>query len=147
MLVSEESAVSVEDAPEISVVPAGRFRLRDFDNPVQLFQLRAPHIDPSITAVRAIPAEGHNLVRPATSYLEREEVVGAAAALAPGRVVTLAGPGGVGKTRIAVEVGIQVAPAWVDGVWLVDLSEVEDPVLVANAIADAVGVHGEPAER
>ncbi len=62
---------------------------------------------------------------------------------APGRVVTLAGPGGVGKTRIAVEVGIRVAPAWPDGVWLVDLAEVEDPVLVASAIADAVGVHGE----
>ncbi len=64
VLVAEESAVVVEDAPDVSLVPAGRFRIRDFDNPVQLFQLRAPFVDPSITAVRAIPAEGHNLVRP-----------------------------------------------------------------------------------
>ncbi len=140
VLVSEESAVPVEDAPDISLVPAGKFRLRDFDNPVQLFQVRTPYIDPSITAVRALPAEGHNLVRPATSFIGREDDIPAVAFLvAPGRVVTLTGPGGVGKTRIATEVGIALAPDWRDGVWLVDIAQVEDRVLVGDAIAEAVG--------
>ncbi len=71
VLVSEESAVGLQQ--DLSLVPAGRFRLRDFDEPVRLFRLRSPHLDDSITAVRAIPAEGHNLVRPGTSFVGREQ--------------------------------------------------------------------------
>ena len=143
VLVSEESAIDSGLPAGLDLVPAGRFRLRDFDEPVRLFRLRSPHIDDSIDTVRAMPAEGHNLVRQPTSFLGRDAEMASVSALAPGRVVTLAGPGGVGKTRIAVEVGIAVAPTWSDGVWLVDLAEVEDRVLVANAIADAVGAQGQ----
>ncbi len=106
VLISDESA-TVDLPAELSLVSAGRFRLRDFDEPVRLFRLRSPHLDDSITAVRAMPAEGHNLVRQPTSFLGRDVEVASVEALAPGRVVTLAGPGGVGKTRIAVEVGIR----------------------------------------
>ena len=75
VLVAEESAVVVEDAPDVSLVPAGRFRVRDFDNPVQLFQLRAPFVDPSITAVRAIPAEGTtSSARPRRSLAARTDI-------------------------------------------------------------------------
>ncbi len=75
VLISEESA-SVDLPAALSLVSAGRYRLRDFDEPVRLFRLRSPHLDDSLTAVRAMPAEGHNLVRQPTSFLGRDVEVG-----------------------------------------------------------------------
>ena len=49
----------------------------------------------------------------------------------PGRLVTLAGPGGVGKTRLATEVGLRVADDWPDGAWMVDLAPIDEPSLIA----------------
>jgi predicted ATPase len=55
-------------------------------------------------------------------------------------LVTLTGPGGVGKTRLALAVAREVAPAFPDGVWFVPLAQIGDPGLVAPAIAQALGV-------
>ena len=83
-------------------------------------------------AVRAVPAEGHNLMTPTTSFVGRgDEVADLADRLGGGHVVTIVGPGGMGKTRLAVEVGLKVAPTWPDGVWMVDLSTVADGRMVA----------------
>src|SRR5205823_5601800 len=70
-------------------------------------------------------------------HAERAEIVGR---LGPGRLVTIVGTGGMGKTRLATEIGLRVAPAWPDGVWLVDLSSLRDGSLIGRALADAVGV-------
>jgi non-specific serine/threonine protein kinase len=63
-----------------------------------------------------------------------------AALVHPGRVVTLAGPGGVGKTRLAIEVGLTVASDWSDGVWFVDLAPLRENGQIGPAVADAVAV-------
>lgn len=95
--------------------------------------------------MRALPAEGHNLVRPLTSFVGRDgDLATVEGLLAAGCLVTLVGPGGVGKTRLATEVGWRAVPSWPDGVWLVDLTAVAAPGLVADAVALAVGA---PAER
>jgi len=60
------------------------------------------------------------------------------------RLVTVTGPGGVGKTRLAGEVARQVAGRFADGVWLVELAPVGDPVLVPAVVAAALGVRGQP---
>jgi predicted ATPase len=91
-------------------------------------------------AIRAVPADGHNLVTPTTSFVGRShDVADLANRLGGGRVVTILGAGGMGKTRLAVEVGLRVASAWSDGVWLVDLSTVTDGCAVVAAVSEAVG--------
>jgi predicted ATPase len=60
------------------------------------------------------------------------------------RLVTVTGPGGAGKTRLAGEVARQVAGRFADGVWLVELAAVRDPARVAAAVAAALGIRGLP---
>ncbi|MBO3751141.1 ATPase [Streptosporangiaceae bacterium NEAU-GS5] len=62
------------------------------------------------------------------------------AALGMHRLVTATGPGGIGKTRLALSVAAEAAPARREGVWFVDLIHVTDPAMVAAAIAETVGV-------
>ena len=64
--------------------------------------------------------------------------------LARHRLVTVTGPGGSGKTRVAIEVARGVAPRFEDGVWLVELAQVEDPGLVPTAVAVVLGVREQP---
>lgn len=143
ILVSEEAVV--DEGPELR--PLGRFRLRDFDEPVQLYQVVDPKLPNDFPAVRAIPAEGHNLVRPLDATIGRAGLTAAVRRkLEVGRIVTLVGPGGVGKSRLAVEVGMTAAPEWPDGVWRVDLAAIGGPDLVAPATANAFGVRAPPGQ-
>ena len=141
VIASDDAVAAAGDSPAVRFQPIGAFRLRDFERPVRLAAVRAAgDRGEEPIAVRAVPAEGHNLMPPTTSFVGRGgEVVDLAARLGGGHVVTIVGAGGMGKTRLAVEVGLHVAPTWPDGVWLVDLSTVADGRLVAAAVSAAVG--------
>ena len=131
-----------------TVIPLGRFRVRDFEDPVRLFQLAGDGLPTGFPAVRAVPADGHNLVPPPTSLHGRgEELDDVGMRIRPGRLVTLTGPGGVGKTRMATEVGLRVAAEWPDGAWMVDLAPIDEPSLIAPTVAMALGVPGRGADR
>jgi predicted ATPase/DNA-binding CsgD family transcriptional regulator len=89
------------------------------------------------------PAAGglHGFPPPLTSFVGRAgQVAEVAGLLAEYRLVTVTGPGGVGKTRLAAEVAREVTARFADGAWLVELAGVEDPALVPVAVAAAVGV-------
>jgi predicted ATPase/DNA-binding CsgD family transcriptional regulator/transcriptional regulator with XRE-family HTH domain len=92
------------------------------------------------------PASGvHGLAPALTCFIGRAAAVREVAALlAERRLVTVTGPGGVGKTRLAGEVAGQVAGRFADGVWLVELAAVRDPALVASVAAVALGVREQP---
>ncbi|HEY3200101.1 MAG TPA: LuxR C-terminal-related transcriptional regulator, partial [Actinomycetes bacterium] len=78
---------------------------------------------------------------PVTPFIGRAgERAALTTALAEHRLVTATGPGGVGKTRLALSVAAEVAPARRDGVWFVDLIHVTDPAMVTSAVAETVGV-------
>ena len=141
-LASAEAVEAAGRVDGVAVEPLGAFRLRDFDGPARLHRLTAPGLGAlGAAVVRAVPADGHNLVMPLTSFVGREaERDDVRALLAERRIVTIAAPGGMGKTRLAIEVGVSVAPAWADGVWMVELAPLSDPHLVPSAIAHAVGV-------
>lgn len=140
ILVSEDAAAGSEPIPGATFLPAGRYRLRDFEQPVRLLQVAGSGLESRFPAVRALPEEGHNLVRPPNTFVGREsESANLQAKLAPGRLVTIVGPGGVGKTRLATEVGVKMAERWADGVWAVDLAKVDEANLVGEAMAAAVG--------
>ena len=83
-----------------------------------------------------------------TSFVGREQAVRAVAGLLEEyRLVTVAGPGGVGKTRLAGEVAGRVAGRFADGAWLAELAPVRDPALVPAAVAVALGVQERPGCR
>ena len=80
-----------------------------------------------------------------TSFVGRaEEVAGVAGLLGEYRLVTVTGPGGVGKTRLAAEVARRVAGRFADGAWLVELAAVQEQGLVPAAVAGALGVQQAP---
>ena len=91
---------------------------------------------------RPVPPEGlHGFALALTSFVGRDkEVAEVAALLEEYRLVTVTGPGGMGKTRLADEVARVAASRFADGAWLVELAAVRDPALVAAAVADGVGV-------
>ncbi|MGI8915129.1 MAG: ATP-binding protein [Chloroflexota bacterium] len=90
-------------------------------------------------------APRHNLPAPLTSFVGQEQTIGEVAAeLATARLVTLVGVGGVGKTRLALEVAVGVLGRYPDGVWLVELAPIGDPMLVPATVALAVGVREQP---
>ena len=81
------------------------------------------------------------LPMPVTPFIGRsDERAALAAALAEHRMVTATGPGGIGKTRLALSVAADLAPARRDGVWFVDLVHLSDPALVTATVAETVGV-------
>lgn len=148
VLVSADAVAQLSAIGDLAIVPVGHYRLRDFDEPVQLFELSEPRSSRRFPGVRAMPADGHNLVSPPTSFVGRETEVGEiVASTAPGRLVTLTGPGGVGKTRLAIEAGHRAVARWPDGVWFVDLTTLDDPGQLSVAIGDACGVPSRGGDR
>jgi predicted ATPase len=113
----------------------GEHRLKDFDEPVPLFQLGQDSFPPLKTISNT------NLPRAVSSFVgrerERDELV---ALLGNGtRLLTLLGPGGSGKTRLAVEAASELVPSFKAGVFWVGLAALREPALVTAAIAQTLG--------
>lgn len=87
-----------------------------------------------------------NLPAEATSFVgRRDELAGLRSRLATARHVSLVGPGGVGKTRLAVRLASELARRFPDGAWLVELADVENGALVSNAALEALGLRDQAA--
>jgi len=131
----------------IDLVELGPRRLRDLPTPVGIFQVRAPGLRTDFPALRALDTSPGNLRPALTSFVGREsEADQVQAALKVHRLVTLTGVGGVGKTRLAVEVATRLADEFPDGVWLFELAAVTDPASVPDAVAAVLGITQQPAK-
>ena len=123
----------------------GPHRLRDLPTAVGLFQVRASDLPADFPALRTVDAPPGNLRPQTTSFIGREsEVAELQAAVKTHRLVTLTGVGGVGKTRLAVEVAARATDEFPDGVWFFGLAAVADPAAVPDAVAATLGIVQQP---
>ncbi|HVQ53066.1 MAG TPA: adenylate/guanylate cyclase domain-containing protein, partial [Mycobacterium sp.] len=129
----------------VELVDLGSRRLRDVPNPVTVYQLQAPGLRTDFPPLRTVDATPGNLRPAATSIVGREsEIADIAATVRLRRLVTLTGVGGVGKTRLALEVAAQLADEFPDGVWVFELAAVADPAAVPDAVAAVLGITQQP---
>ncbi len=130
--------------PETSMLDLGLHRLRGFDGRERLFQLAAPGLETDFPRPRT-EAAAHNLPHQATTFVGRgAECIELATLVETHRLVTVVGPGGAGKSRLAVETAGGLVERFPDGVWYVDVAPVTDSGLVAFAVAAVLGLRPEP---
>jgi predicted ATPase len=129
----------------VDLLDLGPRRLRDLPTPIGVFQVRAAGLQTDFPALRALDASPGNLRAATTSFIGREsEVAEVQAAVKAHRLVTLTGVGGVGKTRLALEVAARLADEFPDGVWFFELAAVTDPAAVPDAVAAVLGITQQP---
>ncbi len=135
-----------DDLPDtVSLVDLGRHRLRDLSRPEQVFEVRHPELTPVEGGLRSLAAVPNNLPSSVSSFVGRaSELAEVAGLVAANRLVTLTGPGGCGKTRLALEAAADAAADRSGGVWLVELSGLADPDLLADTLLSAVAVGEAP---
>ncbi len=98
-------------------------------------------IEAQAVASRPAPAPATNLPTHLSKFIGREKEIGQVKArLAENRLVTLTGPGGIGKTRLSIQTGRALLPMYEQGVWLVELAPLADPALVLQTVATVLGV-------
>ena len=148
VLLSEAARGLVEDAlPEGATLrDLGAHRLKDLQRPEHLFQLvlgGLPGMAADFPLLPTLDAHPHNLPIQPTPLLGREQEVAVVCALLRReevRLVTLTGVGGVGKTRLGLQVAAELVDAFADGVWFVRLSRLSDSALVLPTIAQTLGL-------
>jgi predicted ATPase/class 3 adenylate cyclase len=139
VLLSKEA----RDAADVEATDLGEHRLKDFDEAVSIFQFGSRRFPPLKTISNT------NLPRPASSFVGRDrEVEEVISLLQDGaRLLSLTGPGGSGKTRLAIEAAAAVVPEFKAGVFWVGLAPLRDPALVTGTIAQTLGAKDGLAEH
>jgi predicted ATPase len=129
----------------VDLLDLGPRRLRDVPIPVGVFQVRSAGLRVEFPSLRTLDTTPGNLRPATTSLIGRESDVDAiTTAVRSHRLVTLTGVGGVGKTRLALEVAAQLADGFPDGVWVFELAAVTDPASVPDAVAAVLGITQQP---
>jgi predicted ATPase/class 3 adenylate cyclase len=130
---------------DVELLDVGRHRFKDVPQPVRVFQVAAPGLRTEFPLLHTIDLHPNNLPPQLTSFVGRKkEIADVITLLARGRLVTLVGPGGTGKTRLSIQSAGEMMDNYPDGVWLVELAAIRDPLLVPRTTAIAIGLRDEP---
>jgi predicted ATPase/class 3 adenylate cyclase len=125
----------------VQLLDLGEHRLKDLTRPERLYQATAAGLPSDFPPLRSLDVLPNNLPIQLTSFIGREqEVRELSSRLRTARLLTLTGAGGIGKTRLAIQVAAEVLAGFRDGVWLVELASIADPALVPPAVAAILGV-------
>src|SRR5262245_13820276 len=136
------STVSLLEPLSVELCDLGEHWLKDLGAPERLFQLGETRFPPLRSLHRS------NLPVPATPFVGREQELAAVRGLLLGpdvRLLSLTGPGGTGKTRLALQAAAEVSDDFPEGVFWTGLAPLRDPALVLPAVAEALGVAQDPA--
>jgi predicted ATPase/class 3 adenylate cyclase len=142
VLVSLATAELVRDAglDGVELLDLGEHALRDLARPEHLFQLGAPGLLGEFPPLRTLHPFPGNLPVQVTSFVGRDDdVERVSGLLVEARLVTLAGTGGVGKTRLAVQTAAELLPRFGAGAWLCELAAADDGDAMAQVVASALG--------
>src|SRR5438876_1139479 len=143
ILVSEATHALVGGSlpSQLTLRDLGTHRLRDLARTERLFQLVVEGVPDTFPTLRTLDGTPNNLPTQLTSFVGRGEVVAQAKQLLQrSRLMTLTGPGGIGKTRLSLQVAAETFDQFPDGVYFVPLSAVRDPEVIPSAIALALGI-------
>ena len=129
----------------VSLLDLGDHHLKDLAEPERLYQVVADGLRSDFPPVRSLDNLPNNLPRQLSTFIGRaHEMASAEERLAEARLLTLTGTGGVGKTRLALEIGAHLVTSFPDGVWFVELASLTDGDLVDDAVATALRVKQRP---
>jgi predicted ATPase/class 3 adenylate cyclase len=148
VLVSETTESLVRDSlpAGLALIDLGKHRLKDLV-PQKIYQLVGEGLRDSFPPLRSLDARPNNLPTQTTTFIGRErEIATALGRLKTTRLLTLTGPGGSGKTRLALQLAADLLDRYSDGGWLVELASVTDPAGVGVTIAAAVHVGERPGQ-
>jgi predicted ATPase/class 3 adenylate cyclase len=147
VLVSDATRALVEGAlpAGVSIRQLGEFELKDLARPERLHQLVIDGLRSAFPPLRSINRPIGNLPDPISSFIGRvSDLVELGSLVREKRLVTLTGPGGTGKTRLAIELTRRAASQFEHGAWLVVLDAISDPGLVPAAIASSFALVESP---
>jgi predicted ATPase len=133
---------STRDLVDADVRDLGRHRLKGLSEPPRLYQLGLEDFPPLATRANT------NLPVPRSVFVGRDDELGEVSVLLSRpetRLVTITGPGGIGKTQLALVVAERFQDQFPDGIWFVDLAPLDDPALVLPTIAREIGARDEVA--
>jgi predicted ATPase/class 3 adenylate cyclase len=138
--------------PQASLRDLGQHRLKDLSRPEQVYQLLAPGLNAEFPSLRSLDALPNNLPGTLTSFVGRErEIAEITALIDKHRLVTLVGSGGIGKTRVSLQVAANVLDGSGDGVWFIELAPLSGgeyiPSTVAQALNLSLPAEGDPVEN
>jgi class 3 adenylate cyclase len=123
----------------------GEVRLKGIAKPERVYQVLHPQLRRDFPPVRAMEGAPSNLPHQTTSFVGRAtEIMETCDLLERSRLLTIVGFGGLGKTRLALQVGRELSGAFRDGVWVLDLTSVRDPLLVPSEMAKMLSLRAEP---
>jgi predicted ATPase/class 3 adenylate cyclase len=129
----------------VELVDLGDHTLRDLARPERVFQVAHPRLEREFEPLASLDAFGGNLPVQVTSFVGRDEdVARIVGMLDEVSLVTLIGTGGVGKTRLAVQVAADVLPRFADGAWFCELAAADDGDAMARVVAAALGCQQHP---
>lgn len=143
VLVSDDvrNALADDLPTDVSFVDLGMRRLKDLMQPERVWQLSVPGLPSDFAPLNSLDARPNNLPVQLTRLLGRErDLDDVKRLLAAHPLVTIAGAGGVGKTRLALQVGADTIDRYANGVWFADLASISDERLVSSAVAQALEV-------
>src|SRR5581483_9547736 len=119
--------------------------MRDLAEPERVFQPLHPDLPAPFPPLSAPATGSNNLPQSLTSFVGRgRETEEVRRLLATTRLLTLTGPGGCGKTRLALHAATQILHEFADGAWLVELAPLADPALVSQTVVSALGAGSAP---
>jgi predicted ATPase/class 3 adenylate cyclase len=133
-----------DDLPEGATLrDLGERRLKDLSRPERVFQLLSPELPTSFPPLKTLDTRMNNLPAQPTPLVGRERELGELRDLLDRegvRLLTLTGAGGIGKTRLGLQIAAELLDEFEDGVFFVELAPITDPALVASAVAEPHGV-------
>jgi predicted ATPase/class 3 adenylate cyclase len=145
ILLSQATSALVEQSlpDDVQVQDLGEHRLKDLRRPSRLFQLVVTSLPSAFPPLHTLDSHPNNLPIEPTPFIGREQEVATLCRLlarAEVRLLTLTGPAGVGKTRLALQVAAEVSDGYTDGVFMVPLAPLTDPEQVMEAIAQGLAI-------